>query len=85
MSAASPTTQFLAAVIVHDDIIAEGTASSVRFARVKACEEAWKVLSGLNPGEFRRRWACDCDDVDEGSEMEAAIQAAEDIKGGRMT
>ncbi|XHG04756.1 Dicer-like protein 1 [Aspergillus wentii] len=50
----------LAAVIVHDSVIAEGTASSGRYAKVKASEKALTLLEGMLPFEFRRKYHCDC-------------------------
>ena len=51
---------FLAAVMIHHEIVAEGRANSVRQARARASEVAVQILTGLTPTEFRSRWACDC-------------------------
>ncbi|GAA83316.1 hypothetical protein AKAW_01431 [Aspergillus luchuensis IFO 4308] len=50
----------LAAVIVHDVVIAEGTASSGRYAKVKASERALAVLDELSSAAFQRKYRCDC-------------------------
>jgi endoribonuclease Dicer len=55
----SPTT-VLAAVIVHDAVIAKGTASSGRYAKIKASEAALTKLEGLPPFKFRELYQCDC-------------------------
>lgn len=54
----------LAAVIVHDSVIAEGTASSGRYAKVKASEKALTLLEGLPAFEFRQRYHCNCRDTE---------------------
>ncbi|PWY95843.1 dicer-like protein 1 [Aspergillus sclerotioniger CBS 115572] len=54
----------LAAVIVHDAVIAEGTASSGRYAKVKASENALAVLEDITPAEFRKQYHCDCRESD---------------------
>lgn len=50
----------LAGVLIHDDIVAEGTASSGRYAKLKASSNALELLRGLAPFEFRARFGCDC-------------------------
>ncbi|KAK2746364.1 Dicer-like protein 1 [Myotisia sp. PD_48] len=55
----SPPRAF-AAVIVHDDVIGKGVASSTRGAKVKASQKALLELEGLSPSEFREKWHCDC-------------------------
>ncbi|OJJ50927.1 hypothetical protein ASPZODRAFT_155932 [Penicilliopsis zonata CBS 506.65] len=54
----------LAAVIVHDTVVAEGTASSGRYAKVKASENALSVLEGLPAFEFRNKYHCNCQETD---------------------
>lgn len=50
----------LSAVMVHNDIIAEGRASSGRTAKVNASSNALEVLKGLSETEYRRQYGCDC-------------------------
>ncbi|KAK2799785.1 Dicer-like protein 1 [Onygenales sp. PD_10] len=50
----------LAAVIIHDAIVAEGIASSVRYAKVKASEAGLAKLEGLPAFKFREVYGCDC-------------------------
>lgn len=73
----APTT-VLAAVIVHDTVIAKETASSGRYAKVKASEAALDVLKGLSLLGFREEYQCDCqnarkDGVPENREMGTAV------------
>lgn len=46
--------------MIHNEIIAEGRANSVRQARARASEVAVQLLTGLTTSEFRSRWGCDC-------------------------
>lgn len=50
----------LAAVIVHNEVIAKGMASSGRTAKVKASEKGLDLLDGLEVFEFRKKYGCDC-------------------------
>lgn len=50
----------LAAVIVHEGVIADGRASSGRYAKVKASERALAALEELSISEFREQYGCDC-------------------------
>ncbi|OKL56214.1 Dicer-like protein 1 [Talaromyces atroroseus] len=50
----------LAAVLVHDVELAQGTASSGRYAKVKASQIALKNLEGLSVEEFREKYHCKC-------------------------
>ncbi|KAK2766940.1 Dicer-like protein 1 [Arachnomyces sp. PD_36] len=50
----------LAAVILHDEVIAKGMASSGRTAKVKASQKALDVLDDLEVYEFRKQYGCDC-------------------------
>jgi endoribonuclease Dicer len=50
----------LAAVIVHNEVVAKGVASSGRNAKVKASEKALTLLEGLAAFEFRKQYSCDC-------------------------
>lgn len=51
----------IAALMVHDEIVAEGQASSGKNAKIKASSNAVKLLQGLAPFEYRTRYNCDCD------------------------
>lgn len=50
----------LAAVLVHDAVIGEGTASSGRYAKIKASGKALSVLEEMSPSEFREQYHCNC-------------------------
>ena len=56
----------IAAVMIHDEIVAEGTASSGKNAKVKASSQALKLLQKLAPFEYRYTYGCNC----EGKEQE---------------
>lgn len=45
---------------MHDEVIAQGTSSSSRYAKVKASEKALAVLEGILLFEFRKKYNCDC-------------------------
>jgi endoribonuclease Dicer len=60
----------LAAVIIHDVVIAEGTASSGRYAKVKASEKALTVLESIAPSEFHIKYHCDCRRTSESQPMD---------------
>ncbi|KAI9756900.1 MAG: hypothetical protein M4579_003654 [Chaenotheca gracillima] len=64
-SAASGKSQVIAAVMLHDEIVAEGRASSSKNAKVKASTNALEMLRGLAPWEYRKMYRCDCKAVDE--------------------
>ncbi|KAI9801798.1 MAG: hypothetical protein M1825_003171 [Sarcosagium campestre] len=68
--------QTIAAVMVHEEVVAEGRAASAKNARVRASVNALRVLEGLEPADFRARFACDC----AGAENAAAAAAA----GGKL-
>jgi endoribonuclease Dicer len=55
---AQPTA--LAMVLIHWNVIADGSAVSGRHARIKASNAALDLLEGLPQYEFRRRFGCDC-------------------------
>lgn len=53
-------TRVFAAVIVHDQLVAEGEATSARYAKMKASENALSKLEGMPPFRFREKYGCDC-------------------------
>ncbi|EEA28280.1 Dicer-like protein 1 [Talaromyces marneffei ATCC 18224] len=53
-------TVVLAAVLVHDVDLAQATASSGRYAKIKASEVALKNLEGLSAEAFRQKYHCQC-------------------------
>ncbi|KAH0547715.1 hypothetical protein FGG08_000205 [Glutinoglossum americanum] len=57
--------QVIAAVMVHDEVIAEGRASSGRYAKVRASANALELLKGLAPFEYRKQFGCDCREGEE--------------------
>ena len=65
----------LAAVIVHNVVIAEGTASSGRYAKIKASEKALVVLDEMSLAGFREKYHCRCkeDSNDQGLDVGSAI------------
>ncbi|KAE8376362.1 ATP-dependent helicase dcl1 [Aspergillus bertholletiae] len=60
----------LAAVIVHQAVIAEGTASSSRYAKMKASEKAMAVLENMASSEFREKYHCDCRTANDSQPMD---------------
>ena len=62
--------RILAAVIIHGQVVADGVASSARYAKIKACEKALNELEGLPPFKFRNNYGCDCK-MDEDEVQEA--------------
>ena len=57
--------RIVAVVMIHDQIIAEGTASSSKYAKLKASQNALDLLSGLAPFEYRTLYRCNCSDPKE--------------------
>ena len=53
----------LAVVMIHDHIIAEGQASSGKNAKVRASQNALKLLQGIAPFEYRMQYHCNCEGV----------------------
>ncbi|KAI1956642.1 Dicer-like protein 1 [Ophidiomyces ophidiicola] len=53
-------TRVFAAVLVHDDLVAEAVASSARYAKLRASEKALVKLEGLAPFKFREIYGCNC-------------------------
>jgi endoribonuclease Dicer len=54
------TPRVFAAVMVHNQSIADATASSSRYAKVKASSRALAAIEGLSLSEFRKIYHCDC-------------------------
>ncbi|KZF23112.1 hypothetical protein L228DRAFT_219379 [Xylona heveae TC161] len=54
-------TQVVAAVIIHNQVVADGSAASGKTAKVKASQKALEVLTGLAPFEYRKMYKCDCE------------------------
>jgi endoribonuclease Dicer len=50
----------LAAVLVHDTILAKETASSGRYAKIKASQVGLRKLKELDITQFREAYQCDC-------------------------
>ncbi|RMY01225.1 hypothetical protein D0868_08600, partial [Hortaea werneckii] len=50
----------VAAVMVHDDIVASSQGKSGRYTRLRAAQQALEQIEGLAPGDFRARFGCDC-------------------------
>ena len=58
----------VAVVMIHDQIIADGEASSGKNAKVKASQEALKQLEGIAPYQYRMQYGCDCGTEGEGDD-----------------
>ncbi|KAL5341579.1 hypothetical protein BJX70DRAFT_405806 [Aspergillus crustosus] len=54
----------LAAVMIHDLVIAQGFASSGRYAKIKASEKALDALQNIGQAEFREKFKCNCREVE---------------------
>ena len=55
------TPLIVAVVMIHEEIMAHATASSGKYAKVKACKAALELLGGLAPFEYRAKYHCDCE------------------------
>ncbi|KAL1967917.1 hypothetical protein VTN77DRAFT_2334 [Rasamsonia byssochlamydoides] len=76
----------LAAVLVHNTVLAKETASSGRYAKIKASEAALGVLEGLHASEFRDQYQCDCLKVEQDDTLaNGAIGSAVPAGGSRWT
>lgn len=51
----------VAVVMIHNIIVANGQASSIKNAKIKASEDALKKLRGLAPMEYRVMYRCSCE------------------------
>ncbi len=65
----------IAGVMIHDEIVAEGTASSGKNAKVKASSQALKLLQNLAPFEYRHTYGCNC----EGKEQDWVGKAGDGV------
>lgn len=72
----------IAAVMIHHEIIAEGIASSGKYAKVKASSNALELLKGLAPFEFRLQYRCDC--TKGALEDEVLGKTMEEVVGGAV-
>lgn len=70
----------VAVVMIHEEIVAEGTASSGKYAKVKASTNALAGLKDLAPFEFRMQFRCDCGE--EG--VEQGGMGVEDLAGSAI-
>lgn len=52
--------QIIAALMIHNEVVAEGRAASGKNAKVKASSNALGLLKGLAPYEYRMQYHCDC-------------------------
>ncbi|KAK0259642.1 Dicer-like protein 1 [Friedmanniomyces endolithicus] len=59
-------TDVVAAVMVHDEIVAFGKGKSARYARLRAAQQAIEAIEGFAPFEFRSRFGCRCSSKEEG-------------------
>ncbi|KAK5683827.1 Dicer-like protein 1 [Elasticomyces elasticus] len=50
----------VAAVMVHNDIVAYSKGKSGRYARLRAAQQAVEMIEGFNLSEFRMRFGCNC-------------------------
>lgn len=74
--------RIIAVVMIHDRIIAEGTASSSKYAKLKASQNALEMLSGLAPFEYRMQYRCDCSETK--TEDGEVVQHSEDTVGSAI-
>ena len=60
-------TKIMAGLIVHNEVVADATSDSSRYAKVRASKNALELLHGLAPFEYRRKYGCDCklEDIDD--------------------
>ena len=53
-------TQFVAGVLIHNEVIGYASSKSARYAKIRAANKALEEIDGLAPYEFRSRFGCDC-------------------------
>lgn len=51
----------VAAVIIHNKVVAEGSASSGKNAKVKAALKANAMLDNIGKEQYQRDYGCDCE------------------------
>ncbi len=68
--------------MIHEQIIAEGTAASSKYAKLKASQYALDLLTGLAPFEYRMQYRCDCsqEKTDDGE----LVRPLEDVMGSAI-
>lgn len=70
----------VAVVMIHDEIVANASASSGKNAKVRASAKALTLLDGLAPFEFRARFGCNCEWVlDDNASMAVGVEVGSAI------
>lgn len=68
--------------MIHEQIIAEGTAVSSKYAKLKASQHALDLLTGLAPFEYRIQYRCDCSQVK--AEDGEGVRPLDDVMGSAI-
>ena len=68
----------IAAVMIHNEIVADASASSGKNAKVKASDKANRLLENMIPVVFRKRFGCDCEGKRDGA-MDLDIAVGTDV------
>jgi endoribonuclease Dicer len=50
----------LAGWLVHNQMIADGQATTTRYAKMKASLQAWDKLNEMTAAEFKKEYGCQC-------------------------
>lgn len=50
----------VAVLIIHNQIVADASGTSSKYAKIRASKNALEILKGLTPKDFRSRFSCDC-------------------------
>lgn len=53
-------TKIIAGVMIHNEVAANGRASTNKAAKARASAAAIKLIEGLAPHEYRAKYGCDC-------------------------
>lgn len=69
----------IAAVMIHNEIVADASASSGKNAKVKASDKANKVLENMIPVVFRKQFGCDCEGKKDGLMLNQAFDVGQEI------